>query len=268
MILADITGGYASFADGKFDTRYPYFKQISTAGSVGISTGANWSLADQPVYNRAPRTTSGGPSNSSVFCNVNSTTATAGASVDISPAGIVITDPATGLLLFDPSQPVMHVVDSVSGSRTFACPNPSGQAVNTNTSTVIASIDPAATHIIGSIRTSYDVSSYGNMETSLTGNAGSDWWSINGSTVLYQEWGEGGTGQAANQVISDKATRVVAQSIVEFVASSGSLLLNERTRILALFNGGQWNPATGGAVANYIRSPLVLEYRLKACVFS
>lgn len=263
--LIDATPDYVSLANGKFDTRFRYVRRINSASPVNISTGANWSLGDAPLYNRFPRS-DGGPANSVAPIDVSDTTGAGAGSLDISPTtGIVLRDPTTGRLLFDSNNPIMHIVNNnIEGSRVFPSPNATGAGVNINTLTAIANIDPAATHIIGSVRTAYTLA----QATSMTGSNPNDWWSTNGSFVIYQEWGELGTGNAAGQVISDKAFQVVAQSILEFIASNGQLLLNERTFIRPLFNGGQWNPVSGGAVANYVRQDFTLFWKLKAVVFS
>ena len=268
-ILVDATSSYVSFNDGNFDTRYRYIRKTAPATAFTIVDGTSLDLmADRRnrIYKNGPRDNSAGAiSNTATYIDVGTNTGGAGVALDISPSGFSIADPSSGRLLFDSSAPLMHVIAPVNGYIDFPQQNPSAD-INYSTTTTIATVDAIATHIIGSINTVYS----GFQSSSTTGNFASDWWTINGTAPTYIQFGEIGTGDAANEIISNKQVNCVAYSSVTFKVVNGSVQMTERTSIFRLFNGGQFNPDTNadGSLASYIRQAYRMNYKLKAVAFS
>ena len=290
-VLIDATPSYVSFVDGDFDTRYRYLRKISGANSMGITRGVTWDLytivsgisgssdgwnLNFSCASRKMGSTYPSLSNSTVAIDVgNNTSGTPGTALDISPtAGISISDPSTGRLLFDPSQPLMHVINEVTGSKTISSANPSGSAVSIRTSHNLGAIDPAATDILGAIQMVYDDTT--SVSFAPVGKVGNDWWQVNGSYIVHWAFGTVGTGAAKNQVTDGTVQgSLCGISIMTFRVSTsadsvgvGRIIMDEKTDLRRLFAGGQWNPEGGGSVASFIRPAYTLNYRLKAVAFS
>ena len=285
-VLIDATPGYVSFNDGDFDTRYKYLRQISNASALTLMRGPTWGVtfvagsngssgAYNFAYDTPARFSTARLSNSGRSIDVgNNTAGTAGTALDLSPSGgISISDPSTGRLLFDPSQPLMHVISEVTGSKSIASANPTGAAVTITTTHDLGTIDQIATDITGAIQMVYADPS--TVTFAPVGKAGNDWWQVNGSYIVHWQYGETGVGRAADQVISGKPIKACAWSQMTFRVSTsadsvgvGHLVMDEVTKIFKLFAGGQWNPEGGGSVAAYIRPAYTLNYRLKAVAFS
>lgn len=279
-VLIDATAAFVSLADGKFDTRYRYLKATSSGQPFRVVSGPSWSYdGTTPRYAigtvRQVGDVSGWPSNTATNINVGTTVSgTTGKSLDISPTnGILIQDPTTGLKLFDSSMPLLHVINQCNGSQRFETANPTGAAVNITRTVSLSAIDPIATHVLGAVQVAYDTP--GSVVGNTVGTAGSDWWFINGSFVMFYEYGEQGVGAASGQVISGRKVRVCSWSQLTFRVSTsadsvgaGFLLMIEQTNLTRLFAGGQWNPEGGGSVGAFVRPACTLYYKLKAVAFS
>lgn len=267
-VIFQATPSYVSFNDGNFDTRYRYFRASAESTSFSIVNGATYNVTNQGASNGMFETYNNGrnsnsvPANTPQYIDVGSSTTTTGTSLDITPSGVTISDPASGRLLFDPSAQQMHVLNEITGSVSFAASN--GNAFAAINTTVLGSCDSSATHVVGAIRTTYSSS----QPTSTTGQAGTDWWFVNGSCLIFMDKGNIGTGNASGQIISSTPVSDVAWSMMTFRVSGGQILMDEWTYLYALYAGGQFNPTGGGSVANYIRQAYTLYYQLKAVVFT
>lgn len=282
VVLADLQPSFVMFNDGKWDSRQKYLRQLSTTAAFGICNGPTYTCGGGGtpggtdvaidfrylVGSRDVRDSSG--FNSAVPTNVRTTidvgtntSGAAGASLDIQPGAMTIQDAATGRLLLDTSIPMLHVLSSLSGSVVLPSRNASGsQAYIDTTFPSLGAIDPAATHIIGAVRVVWDNGS--TIYNTTVGADGSTWFFVNGSLVIFFEYGSCGTGQATNQIIDPTRARLASYTQLTFRAASGACLMDENTRIYRLFNGGQ--PPTD--TAKFSRSGATLYYKLKACVFT
>ena len=282
VVLADLNPSYVTFNDGKWDSRQKYLRQVATTGAFGICAGPTYSCGGGGtpggtdvaidfrylVGSRDVREGSGlnstAPSNSRITINLGTNTSgTTGASLDISPGSMIIQDAATGRLLLDTSVPTMHVLTSLNSSVVLPARNASGaQSYVDTTFASLGAIDTSATHIIGAVKVVWDNGS--TIYNTTVGVNGDTWYFVNGSLVVFSEYGDAGVGGATNQIIGTQRNRLVSFTQLTFRASGGTCLLDESTRIYKLFNGGQ--PPTD--TAKFSRSGATMYYKLKACVFT
>lgn len=266
-VIFDAQPSFVGFNDSNFDSRYKYLRQRSGSSPMSLTRGATWDLGatgPEPRYQARGRAgpSASGPANSSVDIDVGVNAGSVGASLDLSPLGIVIKDAATGLLLHDTSVPMMHVLAEFSGSIAIPSANASGSGTSYTLDRTIGTVPAQATDVIGVVRTVYDV----GQPTATT--TGTEWWAINGSFVSFCDIGTVGTGAAAGQVTAATGNSLCSWSQMTFLISGTSMIMREVTYCRALFAGGQFNPEGGGSVASYIRQPYTLFYKLKAVAFS
>lgn len=270
-ILADITPDFVSLNGGNFDTRFRYMRQVTTATPISVVAGPSVRLQASRrdiAYKNGPRSVGAVlPTNTAVNVDVGTNSVTpGGTALDLTAGGgIQIKNPLTGLLLFDGSLPMMHTLNRVEGFVDFPARNPS-VSYDYSTDTVLGAIDASATHIVGSINTVYQAV----QPSSTTGNASTDWWTVNGSCPLFHQSGEIGVGQAANEIVSNKYAGIVAWCHVDFNAVAGQLVMTERLSIFRVFNGGQFDPVANnnGSLNSYTRQAFRMNFKLRAVAFT
>lgn len=166
--------------------------------------------------------------------------------------GFTIGD-SSGRLIFDSSERMFHVTDTVVGSVSFPQRN---SGINTNfdlsTTHVLASCHSMATHLVGAFRITFPGVS------NVAGTPGFGWFAAGGT---YVHWFDGTTmtsaGWANNpNLLSELSVWVQYTPRV----AGGQVLLDEFIRIFGYTSGG-----IGSA---YILHPFNLEYHFKAGLFT